>query len=361
MAPEPVPPERRPGGSTLPQYLTHTSIGHPMLFRYRILMMLVFVCQAKTDQEGDNASRPKHVYANLIMPEICPILALGIYLLVDIRPNQTDLFQGNNQADRFRHIRFRTCSNTVVNDRLESFGFDSTKLGIQSTRKGSATFCMGGSSEPPSQSSIDHRGGWSDMWSTEAGISREGNWGPTRHQDNLSRQDIPAKVGEILEARAIQANSVTPQLLRELLAEHYTQMMLDPTRVPSAEPAAAPEASNQVPIIRQLYMWSGGLRLLPEHYALPKVGLRLIWQYWWFGNDTDNIPALRYVTPKDLVDFRRLSDLKFIVNAMLKSLHPIDQTPNLSQANSMYEAAILSLNLYDPSESGGNRRVSQQI
>jgi hypothetical protein len=37
----------------------------------------VYICQAKNDQEGDKSEFPKHVFANPVMPEICPILALG--------------------------------------------------------------------------------------------------------------------------------------------------------------------------------------------------------------------------------------------------------------------------------------------
>ena len=40
-------------------------------------------------------------------------------------------------------------------------GFDQKKLGIHSTRKGAATFCASGTLQPPSQASIDIRGGWS--------------------------------------------------------------------------------------------------------------------------------------------------------------------------------------------------------
>jgi hypothetical protein len=52
----------------------------------------VFICQAKNDQEGDKSEFPKNVYANPVMPEICPILALGIYfLVVQFEPRQSKL------------------------------------------------------------------------------------------------------------------------------------------------------------------------------------------------------------------------------------------------------------------------------
>ena len=41
----------------------------------------VFFAHMKNDQTGERPRDPRHVYANPMMPEISPILALGIYLL----------------------------------------------------------------------------------------------------------------------------------------------------------------------------------------------------------------------------------------------------------------------------------------
>jgi hypothetical protein len=122
----------------------------------------IYICQAKNDQEGEKSDFPKHVFANPVMPEICPILAIGIYFLViRFEPNQSKLFEGSNQADRFRQILQRLCALDAVRPSLADLGFDSAKLGVHSTRKGAATFCASGSTHPPSQASIDIRGGWS--------------------------------------------------------------------------------------------------------------------------------------------------------------------------------------------------------
>jgi len=40
-----------------------------------------FFAHSKTDPSGDKLRDPRRVYANPVHPEICPILALGIYLL----------------------------------------------------------------------------------------------------------------------------------------------------------------------------------------------------------------------------------------------------------------------------------------
>ena len=41
-----------------------------------------FFAHSKTDQSGDKPGDPNRLYANPVHPEICPILALGIYLLL---------------------------------------------------------------------------------------------------------------------------------------------------------------------------------------------------------------------------------------------------------------------------------------
>jgi hypothetical protein len=104
-----------------------------------------------------------------MVPFICPILSLGIYFsLKDFRHNQRRLFGGTNQSERFRQFLARSLKHPVIRDRLGSLGFDEeklgnyyTQLGIHSTRKGAATYCLSGTTAPPSQASIDNRGGWS--------------------------------------------------------------------------------------------------------------------------------------------------------------------------------------------------------
>ena len=96
----------------------------------------IYICQAKNDQEGEKSDFPKHVFANPVMPEICPILAIGIYFLViRFEPNQSKLFEGSNQADRFRQILQRLCALDAVRPSLADLGFDSAKLGVQPERE----------------------------------------------------------------------------------------------------------------------------------------------------------------------------------------------------------------------------------
>ncbi|EKX30901.1 hypothetical protein GUITHDRAFT_47473, partial [Guillardia theta CCMP2712] len=52
---------------------------------------------------GDKPRDPRRVYANPVYPEICPILALGIYLLCYL-PDELSLFPGRSQYKRFMQV-----------------------------------------------------------------------------------------------------------------------------------------------------------------------------------------------------------------------------------------------------------------
>jgi hypothetical protein len=45
--------------------------------------LAIYFAQTKMDQEGSKSKDPRHVYANPEMPEICPVLSLGIFFLVN--------------------------------------------------------------------------------------------------------------------------------------------------------------------------------------------------------------------------------------------------------------------------------------
>lgn len=57
----------------------------------------VYFATTKTDQGGDRSKDPFHIYANPLAPEICPILALGMYFLYFGTGKTGSLFTGNCQ------------------------------------------------------------------------------------------------------------------------------------------------------------------------------------------------------------------------------------------------------------------------
>jgi hypothetical protein len=60
----------------------------------------------KGDQEGARIY-PKHIFANPLRPEVCPVLALGIYVFSCLRARRADrdwkLFLGDNVESKFSH------------------------------------------------------------------------------------------------------------------------------------------------------------------------------------------------------------------------------------------------------------------
>lgn len=120
----------------------------------------------KNDQfhEKGNAHDPRHIYANPYNPEICPILALGLYwLLVPVEVNATNeslLFPGKDQDDWYRKILQTFLSSEEGKKQLAEHGLVVSDIGSHSTRKGSSTFVSSGSTSSPSSVAIAIRAGW---------------------------------------------------------------------------------------------------------------------------------------------------------------------------------------------------------
>lgn len=89
----------------------------------------------KGDQEGARIY-PKHVYANPLRPEVCPVLALGIYVLSCLRSRRPErdwtLFDGGNVEAKYSHWMKETLrGNELVNADLGNIAAD---LGTHSFR-----------------------------------------------------------------------------------------------------------------------------------------------------------------------------------------------------------------------------------
>ena len=122
--------------------------------------LCIYFSQTKTDQLGERPKDPRHVYPNPHVPEICPVLALGLYWLTFSFDTSSKLFPGNSQYDRFRKALQRIANLEQVKQHLEELGLDSSDICSNSMRKGSATFCSSGSTSCPSSSAIHLRAGW---------------------------------------------------------------------------------------------------------------------------------------------------------------------------------------------------------
>lgn len=112
----------------------------------------------KNDQNGTQPRDPRHIYANPLQPEVCPILALAIYLLcMPPDPDGTALFPGSGQDSRFGTTLQRVFNTAAVVLELKRRGYTPDQFGTHSIRKGSAT---SGSTACPSVVSVARRAGW---------------------------------------------------------------------------------------------------------------------------------------------------------------------------------------------------------
>eukprot|EP00834_Sanchytrium_tribonematis_P008383 NODE_965_length_2851_cov_0.895712.p1 type:complete len:731 gc:universal NODE_965_length_2851_cov_0.895712:286-2478(+) len=123
--------------------------------------MMIFFAQGKTDQVGENAKYPRHIYANPTYPEICPILNLAILLLCfPLQDNQVKLFHGSAQYERFRKLLDKNLKTKCLLE-LTSRGLEASQIGTHSVRKGASSYAASGTTASPSALAIHLRAGWS--------------------------------------------------------------------------------------------------------------------------------------------------------------------------------------------------------
>jgi hypothetical protein len=123
--------------------------------------MLVYFRKQKNDQDGSRSHEPRNVYANPVKPEICSILALGVYFLCyPLTKEQEALFPGHSQATRFNSSLARLLRSSDFEGTLAHYGLAPEDLGSHSLRKGSSTFVTSGTTDCPSQVAVNLRAGW---------------------------------------------------------------------------------------------------------------------------------------------------------------------------------------------------------
>ena len=122
--------------------------------------LVVYLKKTKTDQEGENGKVPFHLYANPSCPEICPVLALGMYLVNNpgLLAANGKLFTGDFQYNRYADILNLTLKKYEVE--FARIGVKVGTIGTHSARKGAATLAASGCTISPSMASICTRAGW---------------------------------------------------------------------------------------------------------------------------------------------------------------------------------------------------------
>ena len=124
--------------------------------------LIFFFGKTKRNQEGDGNHHPWHVYSNPFEPAICPVLALGRYILT--YPNilldeKASIFPGTSQYSRFRD---RLNKALVWEGRsLQALGVDPNSFGTHSIRKGAISLVSAGCTVSPPMAAICLRAAWS--------------------------------------------------------------------------------------------------------------------------------------------------------------------------------------------------------
>lgn len=124
----------------------------------------ISVKRTKTNQDGsrDIQADVKHIYANPLMPEVCPILALAMYFLANpfVGNEGNSLFPGKDRQVRFNNDITAALKNEEFQKHLRDRGIPFHNVGAYSTRKGSTTYCTSGTTCGPSIISVCLRAGW---------------------------------------------------------------------------------------------------------------------------------------------------------------------------------------------------------
>ena len=98
----------------------------------------------KADKKGEN-TYGKHIYANPLQPQICPILALGVHIFCSgyHPPNgRQQIFQGTDSKSRFSHLLLQLVHD-LSDAELQQLGCARGDVGTHSERKGSSSYCLG--------------------------------------------------------------------------------------------------------------------------------------------------------------------------------------------------------------------------
>jgi hypothetical protein len=121
--------------------------------------LVITIPRHKGDQAGQQ-TKPKHLFANPYCPEICPVLALAIYIFscgvnTNVNNNQFNLFDGGSPENAFNKWLHDKALGNITEEEL---GIPKKETGTHSLRKGAATYVS--SFDVVSETNINIRAGW---------------------------------------------------------------------------------------------------------------------------------------------------------------------------------------------------------
>ena len=102
--------------------------------------MVSTVCKHKKDQDGSGIGKMKAIYANPLNPELCCILALGVFMISrsksrDSGVQKTKLFEGKAQHTRYGDVIKAALKEFSDEEILQVFGTTAENLATHSIRK----------------------------------------------------------------------------------------------------------------------------------------------------------------------------------------------------------------------------------
>ncbi|KAG7357915.1 hypothetical protein IV203_014531 [Nitzschia inconspicua] len=323
----------------------------------------IYFAHMKNDQLGQRPRDPRHIYANPIIPEICPILSLGIYMLtIPIRPGNTQLFPGGNQYDRFRKVLVRLLNTVEGSAELRARGMTTDDIGTHSCRKGATTTCF--PSLPSCAVQVAEFALASVVWHVEfleqtlppnhrlffTPIFRDreqlmelkslvtcrlNSPGDTivatgvpphisilQHMHSLAKNvnDVVPQIQKVapevirgvideIEKRAMTAGTVTRDGLEAMIngcLENSALYQLVLTLKNSPTPAiqqeetlTGDEAGTMTPMWGS-HLWGGRIHPVPQDFAFPNSCSQIAWQYWMCGDRQKRYPPLRNLSRDDM-------------------------------------------------------------
>ena len=122
--------------------------------------------KTKTDQDGEKI-RDKHVYVNPFNPLVCPVLALGVWLMLESKRlgSKTTVFGGENVGADAPTNKYTSSLSQLLQKNIDTVGeyIRKNHANVHGLRKGSVSYATSGSNYPPlllRKLSIEMNGPW---------------------------------------------------------------------------------------------------------------------------------------------------------------------------------------------------------
>ena len=132
----------------------------PTHMEWREDAMCIYFAHQKNDQGGQQFRDPRHIYANLLSPSICPILVLAISWATSGFGKSDLLFEGNIQYEKFQKLLKQLLAVDDVMKELNRTRKAPETLRTHSFKKRGSGYCSSGSTACPPSTAVSLRAGW---------------------------------------------------------------------------------------------------------------------------------------------------------------------------------------------------------